>query len=83
MNGGQITIEGAGGLRLPLHLIRGGSSDLVSEEAVAHLRGLVPRAEYTDIAEATHMVMGDLNDVLSTTILKFFKRHHQTLETGS
>ena len=70
-------------LRLPLHLIRGGSSDLVSEEAVAHLRGLVPHAEYTDIADATHMVVGDSNDAFSATILKFLKHHHQSTEAGS
>ena len=75
--------QAAAKLRLPLHLIRGGSSDLVSEEAVAHLRELVPHAEYTDIANATHMVAGDSNDVFSATILKFLKRHHKSLEAGS
>ena len=48
----------AGRLRLPVHLIRGGSSDIVSPEAVAHFKRLV-HAEYTDIADATHMVVGD------------------------
>ena len=71
----------AASLELPLHLIRGGSSDLVSEEAVLHLRGLVPHAEYTDIADATHMVVGDSNDAFSTSILDFLKRHHRKGET--
>ena len=75
--------KAAAKLKLPLHLIRGGSSDLVSEEAVDHLRGLVQHAEYTDIAGATHMVVGDSNDVFSATILKFLKRHHQSTEAGS
>jgi pimeloyl-ACP methyl ester carboxylesterase len=63
-------------LSLPLHLVRGGSSDLVSEASVAHLRELVPHAEYTDIAGATHMVVGDSNDAFSAAIVGFLKRHH-------
>ena len=63
-------------LTLPVHLIRGGSSDLVSEDAVEHLRELAPHAEYTDIAGATHMVVGDANDSFSHAILDFLKRHH-------
>lgn len=66
----------AANLTLPLHLIRGSSSDLVSEDAVRHLRGLAPHAEYTDIADATHMVVGDANDAFSSAILDFLKRQH-------
>ena len=61
---------------LPLHLIRGASSDLVSKEAVSHLRQLVPHTEYTDIADATHMVVGDANDAFSAAIVDFLGRHH-------
>ncbi|MEL6530034.1 MAG: alpha/beta hydrolase [Pseudomonadota bacterium] len=68
--------DAASRLSLPLHLIRGGSSDLVSEEAVAHLRDLVPHTEYSDIADATHMVVGDANDAFSAAILDFLTRHH-------
>ena len=59
-----------------MHIIRGGSSDLVSEDAVAQLLELAPHAEYTDIAEATHMVVGDANDAFSAVILDFLKRNH-------
>jgi pimeloyl-ACP methyl ester carboxylesterase len=68
--------EAAANLALPLHLIRGASSDLVSLEAVAHLRQLAPHAEYTDIADATHMVVGDANDAFSIAIVDFLMRHH-------
>lgn len=67
----------AANLTLPLHIIRGASSDLVSEEAVAHLQQLVPQSEYTDIAGATHMVAGDANDSFSAAILDFLSRHHR------
>ena len=70
--------QAAANLTLPLHLIRGGSSDLVSEEAVLHLRQLAPHAEYTDIADATHMVVGDANDAFSAAIVNFLRRHHSS-----
>jgi pimeloyl-ACP methyl ester carboxylesterase len=68
--------EAARSLDLPVHLIRGGSSDLVSPEAVAHFRELVPHAEYSDIADATHMVVGDQNDVFGHAIVDFLIRKH-------
>lgn len=70
--------QAAANLTLPLHLIRGASSDLVSEEAVLHLRQLAPHAEYTDIADATHMVVGDANDAFSAAIVDFLRRHHSS-----
>ncbi len=63
-------------LSLPVHLVRGGSSDLVSPEAVAHFRKLVPHAAYSDIADATHMVVGDQNDVFGAAIADFLIRTH-------
>ena len=68
--------EAVKNIRLPVHLIRGGSSDLVSEDAVAHFRELVPNADFTDIADATHMVVGDANDMFSSAILKFLDHQH-------
>lgn len=64
-------------LALPVHLVRGGSSDLVSPEAVEHFRNLVPHAAYSDIADATHMVVGDQNDVFGAAIAEFLIRTHQ------
>lgn len=63
-------------LALPVHLIRGGSSDLVSPEAAAHFRTLAPHAEFSDIADATHMVVGDQNDAFGDAILDFLMRTH-------
>ncbi|KAJ8139319.1 hypothetical protein OY671_007469 [Metschnikowia pulcherrima] len=63
---------------LPVHSIRGGSSDLVSPEAVAHFRALVPHAAFSDIADATHMVVGDQNDAFGDAILDFSMRTHGT-----
>ncbi|WP_430445979.1 alpha/beta fold hydrolase [Sphingorhabdus contaminans] len=75
---GRIELsEAAVRLALPVHLIRGGSSDLVSPEAVTHFRELVPHAEFSDIAGATHMVVGDQNDAFGEAILDFLMRTHR------
>ncbi len=63
-------------LTLPVHLVRGGSSDLVSEDAVTHLRELVPHACYSDIAGAGHMVVGDRNDAFCSAIIAFLDQVH-------
>jgi pimeloyl-ACP methyl ester carboxylesterase len=68
--------EAVSKLTLPVHLIRGGSSDLVSEDTVAHLRELVPDAHYTDIAGAGHMVVGDRNDAFCSAIFAFLDQIH-------
>ena len=74
---GRSELSGAAmKLTLPVHLVRGGSSDLVSPEAVAHFRWLVPHAEYSNIADATHMVVGDQNDIFGEAIVDFLIRTH-------
>ena len=68
--------EAASRLKLPVHLIRGGSSDIVSPDAVSHFRQLVPQAEYCDITDAGHMIVGDQNDAFADAILAFLIRTH-------
>jgi pimeloyl-ACP methyl ester carboxylesterase len=58
-------------LALPVHLIRGGASDLVSEDGAAEFRHLVPHAIFTNIAGAGHVVVGDRNDAFVSSILAF------------
>lgn len=60
--------------KLPLLLVRGRSSELVTEEAAASFRAVAPEAEYADIAGARHMVAGDRNDAFSAAILDFLER---------
>lgn len=62
-------------LRLPVHLIRGGSSNLVTPEAARQFLQFAPHASYTDIADAGHMVVGDRNDVFTEAIVGFLRRH--------
>lgn len=77
-NGFARLSAAAAKLKLPVHLIRGGSSDMVSEEAVAHFQALVPEAIFTDIADASHMVVGDRNDAFCSAIISFLNSTHKS-----
>ena len=62
-------------LRVPTLLVRGRSSDLLSEEGARDFLDRVPQAEYADVAGAGHMVAGDRNEVFNRAILGFLDRH--------
>lgn len=61
-------------LVLPTLLVRGGLSDVLSEEGVRHFLALCPHAEYINVANAGHMVAGDRNDVFGTSVIEFLVR---------
>lgn len=56
---------------VPILLVRGGSSELVSEEIAREFVGKVPGAKYVNVAGATHMVAGDLNDPFTEQVVAF------------
>ena len=58
-------------IEIPVLLIRGKLSELVTEEAVEAFMELVPHAEYVNVKDAGHMVAGDQNDIFSEAILEF------------
>ncbi|WP_426571385.1 alpha/beta fold hydrolase [Aquihabitans sp. McL0605] len=62
-------------LTIPTLLVRGRSSDLLSEEGVADFLARAPHAEFADVAGAGHMVAGDRNEVFNRAILDFLARH--------
>jgi pimeloyl-ACP methyl ester carboxylesterase len=62
------------GISVPTLLVRGGSSDVVSEEGAAQLKRLVPHAEIVDVAGAGHMVAGDRNDRFNDAVIEFLER---------
>ena len=64
----------AGQLRLPVLLVRGGRSDVLSAEAAAEFLTLVPHAEFADIGDAHHMVVGDRNDAFATAVVEYLTR---------
>jgi pimeloyl-ACP methyl ester carboxylesterase len=70
----QARIEAAARrVRVPVLLISGGRSDLVSDRTVAHFLELVPQARHVRLPEATHMVAGDDNDGFTDSVLEFLR----------
>jgi pimeloyl-ACP methyl ester carboxylesterase len=57
-------------IEVPVLLISGGRSDLVSDRTVADFLALVPHARHERIADATHMVAGDDNDAFAGVLLR-------------
>jgi len=70
--------EAARRVRVPTQLIRGGRSDVVTAEAAAEFRRLVPAAEYVEIGSARHMIAGDSNDNFTAIVSGFLGRHGGT-----
>ena len=62
-------------LAIPTLLVRGRSSDLLSEEGARDFMERVPDAEFADVAGAGHMVAGDRNEIFNQAILGFLERH--------
>jgi non-heme chloroperoxidase len=61
-------------LKVPALLVRGGLSDIVSEEGAREFLALCPHAEYIDVVGASHMVAGDRNDVFADSVIEFLSR---------
>lgn len=61
-------------VRAPTLLVRGGSSEIVSEEGAQAFLAVKPDAEYVDVKGAHHMVAGDRNDAFATAVEEFLHR---------
>src|SRR3546814_18018827 len=62
-------------LEVPTLLVRGRSSDLLSEDGAREFLERVPHAEYADVAGAGHMVAGDRTEVFNNAIIDFLERN--------
>ncbi|MDO8324003.1 MAG: alpha/beta hydrolase [Phenylobacterium sp.] len=62
-------------LKLPMHLIRGRMSELVSEDAAKAFLALAPHTAFSDVAGAGHMVSGDRNDAFNLALTTFLGAH--------
>jgi pimeloyl-ACP methyl ester carboxylesterase len=62
------------GLRIPILLIRGKLSDVVSTEGVNDFLAKVPRAEFVELSGAGHTAAGDDNDAFSEVVVEFITR---------
>lgn len=61
-------------LTLPTLLVRGGLSDVLSEDGAQSFLQQAPHAEYVNVKNAAHMVAGDRNDIFADSVIEFLKR---------
>lgn len=68
-------LEGvARALTIPVLLVRGLKSDVVSAEGAAEFQALVPHAEIVEIGNAAHTAAGDDNDAFTEAVSQFVLR---------
>ncbi|OBH17981.1 alpha/beta fold hydrolase [Mycolicibacter sinensis] len=60
---------------VPMLLVRGQLSDLVSAGSAEAFLARFPQVEFIDVAGAGHMVAGDRNDIFADAVLGFLARH--------
>jgi pimeloyl-ACP methyl ester carboxylesterase len=61
-------------LTLPVHLVRGRMSELVSLEGANAFLAKLKNGSFTDVADAGHMVAGDRNDVFLEAVTGFLEQ---------
>ena len=66
-----VLVEAARRIKIPSLLVRGASSELVTERHAKDFLELVPHASYVDVSGARHMVAGDRNDQFANAIKSF------------
>ena len=66
--------EAVADLTIPILLIRGKLSDVVSPEGVKDFLAKVPRAEFVELSDAGHTAAGDDNDAFSDVVVQFVSR---------
>ncbi|WP_067666718.1 alpha/beta fold hydrolase [Nocardia miyunensis] len=67
--------EAARKLSMPILLVRGRLSDVVSEQGVADFRAVVPQLEYVEIKAAAHTAASDVNDEFTDAVVDFVRAH--------
>lgn len=66
--------QAAMNLTVPILLIRGRLSDVVSAEGVRDFLEKVPQAEFVELSDAGHTAAGDDNDAFTTVVVDFVTR---------
>ena len=70
----QRLSQSADKLTLPTLLVRGGLSDVLTEEGAQSFLQQCPHAEYVNVKNAAHMVAGDRNDIFADAVIEFLYR---------
>jgi len=58
-------------LKIPILLVRGKLSDVVSPDGVEDFLGKVPHARFVELSDAGHTAAGDDNDAFSAAVVEF------------
>ncbi|MEH2563599.1 alpha/beta fold hydrolase [Bradyrhizobium sp. AZCC 2289] len=61
-------------ISVPTLLVRGDLSDVLSESGVRAFKELCPSAEYMNVRDTAHMIVGDRNDAFGTMAIEFLSR---------
>ena len=62
---------------VPMLLVRGQMSDLVTQERADEFIARFPQIDFVDVGGAGHMVAGDRNDIFAGAVVEFLTRHAQ------
>jgi pimeloyl-ACP methyl ester carboxylesterase len=68
-------VEGILRTGVPMLLVRGQMSDLVTEESADEFIARFPEIDFVDVGGAGHMVAGDRNDLFAGAVVEFLARH--------
>jgi pimeloyl-ACP methyl ester carboxylesterase len=66
-------LEAARKIEVPVLLLSGGRSDVVSRETISEFMQLLPHAQHIQLPQATHMLAGDANDAFTGAIRDFIR----------
>ena len=70
----QTAAETLAEMQTPTLLVRGGLSDVLSEEGARSFLETCPHARYVNVTEAAHMVAGDRNDLFTSAVAEFLNQ---------
>ena len=66
-------LAAASNIEVPVLLLSGARSDVVSSATVQEFLQRVPHAQHVELAHATHMVAGDANDAFTREVTRFVR----------
>jgi pimeloyl-ACP methyl ester carboxylesterase len=66
-------LEAARRIEVPVLLVSGGRSDVVSRDTIGEFIRLLPHAQHVQLPHATHMLAGDANDAFTEAIQTFIR----------
>jgi pimeloyl-ACP methyl ester carboxylesterase len=66
-------LAAAAKIAIPVLLLSGARSDVVSRATVDEFLRLVPQAQHIELPQATHMLAGDANDAFTREVIHYVR----------